>query len=176
MLRCYPRSDSTAELWGVDYNVGYITWCQQHFGPPFLFAITTTAPHLPFEDNYFDFAYCGSVFTHISHLADAWFLELRRIVRHGGYLYITVHDTASIELLRTRYKDRVPHFAEMIERLDREAGLMSRTYASFAYGVEPAVQMFYDTVYLTQKWSRLATLRSVTPEAYGFQTALLWQK
>src|SRR5262249_46959077 len=61
MLRCYPRFDSTTELWGVDYNVGYITWCQQHFGPPFLFAITTTAPHLPFEDNYFDFVYCGSV-------------------------------------------------------------------------------------------------------------------
>ena len=48
------------------------------------FATVTTAPHLPFADGYFDFAYCSSVFTHISDLADAWLLELRRIVRSGG--------------------------------------------------------------------------------------------
>jgi ubiquinone/menaquinone biosynthesis C-methylase UbiE len=176
MLRHYPRSASIKELWGVDYNVGYVTWCQQHFPPPFLFAITTSAPHLPFEDNYFDLVYFGSVFTHINHLSDAWFLELRRILRGGGYLYTTVHDESSIELIRTRYREAAPNLAEPIEQLDRQTGFLSRRYASVAFGVEPAVQMFYNSAYLARKWSRLMALRSTTPEAYGFQTAMLWQK
>jgi len=45
---------------------------------------------LPFEDSSFDLVYCGSVFTHVSDLADAWFLELRRILRKGGYAYINL--------------------------------------------------------------------------------------
>jgi ubiquinone/menaquinone biosynthesis C-methylase UbiE len=176
MLRYYPLSASVTELWGVDYNVGYIIWCQQHFPPPFLFAITTTAPHLPFEDNYFDLVYAGSVFTHINHLSDAWFLELRRILRNGGYLYTTVNDESSIELIRTRYRGHATHLAELIEQLDRQTGFLSQQYASIAFGVEPAVQMFYSSGYLTRKWSRMLALCSRTPEAYGYQTALLWQK
>jgi len=104
MLRHYPRSGATHESWGVDFNATCITWCQQHFRPPFLFAATTTLPHLPFEDNWFDLVFCGSVFTHISDLADAWLLELRRVIRPGGYVYITLHEKRSIELLRTKYR------------------------------------------------------------------------
>ena len=86
---------------GVDINAKHINWCQLNLGPPFFFATTTTAPHLPFEDGYFDLIYSGSVFTHISDLADAWLLELRRIVRKGGYLYITIHDKRTVEVLLT---------------------------------------------------------------------------
>jgi len=44
-------------------------WCQQRMSPLFKFATTTSFPHLPFEDGYFDFVYAGSVFTHITDLA-----------------------------------------------------------------------------------------------------------
>src|SRR5262245_11425413 len=72
MLRHYPYVPEHSELWGVDISAKHITWCQQHLSPPFVFATITTSPHLPFEDNYFDLIFCGSVFTHISDLADAW--------------------------------------------------------------------------------------------------------
>jgi ubiquinone/menaquinone biosynthesis C-methylase UbiE len=70
---------------------------------PLHFVTTTTAPHLPFEDDYFDLVYCGSVFTHISDLADAWLLEIRRILRTGAYAYITIHDNKSVRLLQVFY-------------------------------------------------------------------------
>ena len=90
MLRFVPR-DNAAEHWGLDINANQIAWCQEHLSPPMLFAVITTAPHLPFEDHYFDLVYCGSVFTHIAELADAWLLELRRVLRPGGYAFITIH-------------------------------------------------------------------------------------
>jgi ubiquinone/menaquinone biosynthesis C-methylase UbiE len=68
-------------MWGVDINARHINWCQLNLRPPFSFATTTTAPQLPFEDGYFDLIYSGSVFTQLSDLADAWILELRRVVR-----------------------------------------------------------------------------------------------
>lgn len=178
MLRFYPYIEGKSEIWGVDIKAKHICWCQQHLSPPLFFATTTTMPHLPFEDNYFDLVYCGSVFTHISDLADAWFLELRRILRKGGYAYITIHDKHTIELLLTKYKDRKDyHFLiDMIRRLDKETSVLSQDYAYFSIGSEPKTQVFYDVDYLVKKWSQLAKVLSVTPEAHDYQTALLFQK
>jgi SAM-dependent methyltransferase len=178
MLRFYPYIEGQSEIWGVDIKAKHICWCQQHLNPPLLFATTTTMPHLPFEDNYFDLVYCGSVFTHISDLADAWFLELRRILRKGGYAYITIHDKHTIELLLTKYKDRKDyHFLiDVIRRLDQETSVLSQDFAYFSIGSEPKTQVFYDVKYLVQKWSQLAKVVSVTPEAHSYQTALLFRK
>src|SRR5204863_7451754 len=52
--------------------------------------VTTTAAHLPFEDRFFDLVYCGSVFSHMGEMCDAWLLELARVIRPGGTLYLTV--------------------------------------------------------------------------------------
>src|SRR6202035_4139054 len=80
MTRWLASLAGECEIWGVDIDGRGIVWCQEHLTPPFIFATVTTAPHLPFEDRYFDLIYCGSVFTHIDDLADAWFLEIKRIM------------------------------------------------------------------------------------------------
>ena len=180
MLRFYPYMPEESELWGVDISARHVTWCQHNLSPPFLFAMSTTSPHLPFEDNYFDLVYCGSVFTHISELADTWFLELRRILRGGGYAYITIHDKRTIELLftDTRYTDNknLDWFRRKIRQFDKRTSVCSQDYASFSMGADPESQVFYDREYLVQKWSRFAKVLSVTPEAYAHQTAILVQK
>jgi SAM-dependent methyltransferase len=83
------------------------------------FCTTTTAPHLPFEDGYFDLIYAGSVFTHIADLADAWFLELKRIVRPGGRLYITVHDKHTIDLA-LNHPDPPPFYDSLLPYYKKE--------------------------------------------------------
>jgi ubiquinone/menaquinone biosynthesis C-methylase UbiE len=178
MLRFYPYEPRTSEVWGLDISAKHITWCQQHLSPPFLFATSTTSPHLPFEDNYFDLVYCASVFTHISDLADTWFLELRRILRKGGYAYITIHDKRTVELLFTEYKEKklYAEFYETVRRFDERTSVRSRDYASFSFGADPQSQVFYDRKYLVQKWSRFTNVLSVTPEAHDYQTAVLLQK
>jgi len=178
MIRFLPFDAGRSEFWGVDIKASHITWCQQHLSPPFRFAVTTTLPHLPFEDNYFDLVYCGSVFTHISDLADAWFLELRRVLKVGGHAYITVHDRHMIDLLLTKYAEQ-PGFkplADTVRAVDADTKFLTSEFAYVAVGTEPRTQVFYDIRYLVEKWSRLATVVSVTEEAYGYQTALLLRK
>jgi ubiquinone/menaquinone biosynthesis C-methylase UbiE len=174
MLRFFPLDSRRSEVWGVDIKAENIAWCQRNMSPPLFFTTITSAPHLPFEDNYFDMIYCGSVFTHISDLADAWLLELRRILKKGGHLYITIQDKHSVEVLLSRYPDSL--WSKMIHNLDERTALLSKDYAYFSFGVDPWIQVFYDTEYLTSKWSRLMDMVSVTPEAYGWQTALLARK
>jgi SAM-dependent methyltransferase len=178
MLRFFPGESGRSELWGVDLKSEHITWCQQHLTSPFHFATTTTAPHLPFEDGYFDLVYCGSVFTHIADLADAWLLEIRRILRRGGYAYITIHDRQSIRLLFGKYRDR-PDLAfvrDVIRRADAHAAVRSRDYAYFLVGREPGVQVFYDVDYLVGRWSPVMEVRSVTEGAHDYQAALVLRK
>jgi SAM-dependent methyltransferase len=98
-LRWFHDLSGRCEPWGVDILDECIMWCQRHLSPPFRFAATTSFPHLPFEDEYFDFIYTESVFTHIADLADMWLLELRRILRPGGRLGITLHDNHTIALV-----------------------------------------------------------------------------
>jgi SAM-dependent methyltransferase len=95
MIRWLSDLAPTHEIWGVDIWASGILWCKEHLGA-LHFATTTISPHLPFEDHYFDLAYAGSIFTHIEDLTDAWFLELRRILRPGGKLYFSIDDRRAL--------------------------------------------------------------------------------
>jgi ubiquinone/menaquinone biosynthesis C-methylase UbiE len=177
MLRFFPN-DSNAERWGVDIKAKHIVWCQQHLSPPFRFVTTTTMPHLPFEDNYFDLVYCGSVFTHMSELADAWFLELMRVLRKGGYAYVTIHDKNTVKILLGAYRNRSDHapLINALLSLHHETGVLDRDYAYFAINTEPRTQVFYDSDFLQKKWGNFARIVSVNPAAMDYQTAVLAQK
>jgi SAM-dependent methyltransferase len=173
MLRFFPRQEG-GEYWGVDIKARHIAWCQQHLSPPFCFAATTTFPHLPFEDDSFDLVYCGSVFTHMSDLADAWLLELRRILRPGGLAYITIHDEHSIEMLYDRYPDR--GITKTLREFDAETGAVTNLDSFFAIGIEPRSQVFYNSGYLAKRWGAFVDVVSVTPRAMDYQTAYLLRK
>ena len=51
-LSPYPRQIGI--VGGVDINAKTHQLVPTKFEPPTLFAMATTSPHLPFEDNYFD--------------------------------------------------------------------------------------------------------------------------
>jgi SAM-dependent methyltransferase len=183
MIRWLADIADQCEVWGVDVNAKYIIWCQEHISPPFNFATVTTAPHLPFEDGYFDLVYCGSVFTHISDLADAWVLELKRIGRPKGRLYITVHDRHSADLIMNHpnrvYSDGYPadpEFRDILMLYDRKEKFMSKDFTMFTTSRGPNAQVFYDINYLRQHWGRYMNVLSVTPEAWGYQTAVVLEK
>jgi len=174
MLRFCPRYFRQAECWGVDLKAEHIEWCQRFLSPPFLFTTTTSLPHLPFDDGVFDLVYCSSVFTHISDLADAWFLELRRVLRPDGHLYLTIHDEHSAEVLLRDYPER--DLTEALRRLNEETSVLASPYYSFSVNIEPRAEVFYNCDLLTRRWGRFASLVSVTREAMDYQTALLFRK
>lgn len=176
MIRWLTDPAEECEIWGVDVSARHIVWCQENLSPPFNFATVTTLPHLPFEDNYFDL---GSVFTHIDDLSDAWLLELKRIMRPGGRLYITVHDKHTADLV-INHPELVPYakdFRKFLLSHDKNINFKNANYYKFSINPGgPESQVFYDIDYLRQHWGRVLKLGSVTPEAYGYQTAVLLEK
>jgi SAM-dependent methyltransferase len=177
VLRFFPRTEGSVR-WGVDINAERITWAQQHLSPPLLFATTTTSPHLPFADDYFDLVFGLSVFTHISELADAWFLEVLRVLRPGGHAWLTIHDEHTVDVLLERYGagDLHAEMVDLLRRLDAETGALSLDWVYMSVLADPAAQVFFHSGYLVERWSRLAACLEVKPEATGYQTALLFRK
>ena len=179
MLRWLAERASKGEFWGVDICAEHIIWCQQHLTPPFHFFTTTTEPHMPFSDGYFDFIYAGSVFTHISELADSWFLELRRIIRKGGRLYITIHDRHTIKQLFET--DPTFFLSEHLSKVDKETDILSTEFDMFAMAMfshdkkrnPKGAMVFYDIDYLERKFRDVFIIKSINQDAYGVQTAML---
>jgi SAM-dependent methyltransferase len=157
------------EIWGTDISAEHINWCRQYLSPPFHFATTTKVPHLPFEDRSFNLIYCGSVFTHIDDLADAWLLELHRILAPRGRLYLTLHDERTIALFEEpRYRD-VP----FVRRITKEETYRKGKNGAAMFTVErdDHSQVFYDSRFFARMLSPMFDIVSVTPEAYFYQTA-----
>lgn len=179
MIRWLASSAEQCEIWGVDVSARHIVWCQENLSPPFMFATVTTNPHLPFRDEYFDLVYCGSVFTHIDDLSDAWLLEVKRIMRPGGRAYITVHDNHTVDLV-INHIDRVPYAKDLRESLlsyDKHLHFMKSDWYKFCVEAgSPRVNVFYNIDYLRQYWGRMLHIVSITPEAYGYQTAVVLKR
>lgn len=174
MIRHLKDLSEICEVWGTDISAEHIYWCKQHLSPPFNFATTTKVPHLPFEDRSLQLIYCASVFTHIDDLADAWLLELKRILAPGGRLYLTIHDNHTIKLFEEgRYES-----TEIIRQLRlQEIYQQSKdSFGMFTVGRDDGSQVFYDIDYFSKNLRPIFDIISVTQEAYFYQTALLLKR
>jgi SAM-dependent methyltransferase len=174
MIRFLDDLARGGEVWGADINEAHIYWCQQNLSPPFKFVNTATFPHLPFEDRYFDFIYAGSVFTHISELADAWLLELKRITRPGGRLFLSVHDRHFLELLFNTLPDA--WLTTIVRGFDEQTHFIESDFAVATVSRSPFAQVFYDLHYLCERWGQFLKVVSVHPQGYGVQTVVLLEK
>jgi SAM-dependent methyltransferase len=176
LIRHLKDLSEKCEIWGCDVTEECIIWCQEHLSPPFNFFTCTSFPHLPFADDYFNVIYAGSVFTHIAVLADTWLLELKRILRPGGRMYITVHDKNTIRISGDKKRrGETPKFGEDITRYENsDFGMLVRSSLGYQKGFD--AQVFYDIDFIRQKWGRMLNIISITPEAYADQTAILLSK
>jgi len=180
MLVWFTDLSEKCEIWGTDVREASIVWCQQYLSPPFRFFTTTSFPHLPFEDNYFGFIYAGSVFTHIPNMADTWLLELKRVLRPGGRIYITVHDKHSIEILHSEPHKNQGLYNMLFSSYQTSQFMSSNfgmlTISSGQYHKGFDAQVFYDIDFLCHKWGRILNVLSIDLEAYAYQTAILLSK
>jgi SAM-dependent methyltransferase len=84
----------SAELHGCDSNPVAVEWCTQHL--PFArFRVNALGSPLSYDSESFDLAYALSVFTHLPQRWQSfWMSELRRILKPGGTLFISLHGDA----------------------------------------------------------------------------------
>jgi SAM-dependent methyltransferase len=174
LTRWFLDQTGDHEVWGVDINAAHIAWNQAHLAPPFRFAVCTGLPALPFEDDFFGFVYAGSVFTHISEMEEPWLLELRRLTRPGGYLYLTVMDNQCVASQLTRqpnwFTDMVKENESLLSRLGTDCERIS-----IGRGTKDAM-VFHDRDALVRRWSAHLEVVDVIDQAFYTQTAIVLRK
>lgn len=175
LIRHLEAEASANEVWGMDLHSAAIHWAQNHLSPPFHFFTNTTTPHLPFEDNYFGLIFAGSVWTHIGELDDAWLLEMRRVLRPSGRLYITISDENTLAEIKRLAPDHASN--THVTELDSATGMLSKDWVAFVTRTTPWLQR---VVYNRKAWLRRIgewmDIRKAQPNAYGWQTGILLSK
>jgi SAM-dependent methyltransferase len=76
---------------GSDYNPRLVRWCRENL--PFAdVRRNDLAGRVEWPDATFDLVYALSVFTHLTEpVGLAWMAELTRVLKPGGYLFVTTH-------------------------------------------------------------------------------------
>jgi SAM-dependent methyltransferase len=190
MTRHILSSAPGAQVWGTDIWASAILWCQDNLNPPGQFAVTTMFPRLPFEDRSFGLVYCGSLFTHIDDLADAWFAELHRVLRPGGRLYFTLNDRNAMRVFegladpgsyprfweRTGGKANWDNYVASMQACPGYQRFRAGDAYMFTMGRSLYAQVMWDADVLCDRLAWGYRCCSVIPEAYGHQTAVLLER
>ena len=78
-------------LHGTDISRPGIAWCDANLNFA-MFGTNRLSPHTRYRTASFDFIYAFSVFTHLTQELQApWMTEMRRLLKPGGHLLVTVH-------------------------------------------------------------------------------------
>jgi SAM-dependent methyltransferase len=108
-------------LHGADYNSELIAWCRQNL-KAFEFRVNTLSGELPYDSETFDFIYSFSVFTHLREpLQFHWIEELSRVLKPGGYIYLTTHGEYYLSGLNAGEQEQF-HRGELVVREEEESG------------------------------------------------------
>lgn len=115
------RGLKNAGLNGVDYNPDLIAWCRENIRFA-RFEVNSFLGPLPYADGSFDLVYAFSVFTHLTKdQQSAWIEELRRIIRPGGFLLVSVHGEFHVRSYAAEAQDRFAR-GEMVVFAGEAAG------------------------------------------------------
>ena len=174
VLRWWPAVAPGAEAWGVDLEAERIAWARAHLPPSLRLSACTTAPHLPFPDGSFELVYACSVIPHISELADAWVLELRRVLAPGGLAYLTVYDEDTESAIRRTGES--PNLRAGLDALEARDGPLRPFDVAVLNRRPGSAQVFYSRDYLERVWGGWFEILERRPEDFHVQTAMVLRR
>ena len=166
------------EVWLCDININWIRWIHQFFNRPIHAFQNRIHPPLPIEDQFFDLISAFSVFTHLDKSEIPWLLELRRILRPGGYLYLTVLD----ENVWDRLKDpawnwlfkslsRGKNDAFLAERCQKP--LSDRVVLEYSAAEAYNINTFLPRRYIEKEWGKYFTEIKFFNDYHNYQTVVV---
>lgn len=88
-LMHFTAETSEAEFWGCDIDEPSIRWMEEQMTPPFHVFVNGPEPPLDQPDSSFDLIWAVSVFTHLASSWSRWLVELHRLLKPDGLLFVT---------------------------------------------------------------------------------------
>lgn len=184
VLRHFACQQEDYEIWGCDLKLRHVEWVRQFLPPRVRIFHNTLMPTLPIEDNYLDVVCAFSVFTHIDDMELTWLAELRRVLKPGGYAYISVHTEDTWHAMKDDWPlhqallHESPHIVDYA--VDREflAGPMpsDKTVFWWPHSNVYNCAVFHRKSYIQSAWGRFFGVRGFLPRAHIYQDVVLLQK
>lgn len=169
------------ECWMCDINAVWIQWAYSHFTRPIKAFQNRPIPTLPFESCYFDIISAFSVFTHLSVDEIPWLLELRRITKPGGFLFLTILDKSLWErikrpewswLKQSLAKEKNLEYLESLLQSPMPERLVLKYSEKEAYNCNT----FLSQDYIEKRWGAFFKVVGFVPEVCNYQTAVVLEK
>jgi SAM-dependent methyltransferase len=111
VLAGWVLKDAPHEIHGCDVNPRLVSWCAENL--PVQTRVIAADPPSPYAADMFDLVYGVSVFTHLGlRRQRAWVAELHRIVKPGGYVFMSFHGASYQETFFTRIRGGEVRFRE----------------------------------------------------------------
>lgn len=153
LCREHSTSGEPVEWFGSDVDRQAIAWAQKNLSSVAKFVVNDPMPPLPFHDQFFDFIFSISVFTHIpEHMQFAWLAELSRVLKIGGSALIS---TLSLVLLKNKLSEA--EFRKGFYYIDGGKGTdgLPRFYRDTHHSRE----------YIEREWSRYFSIEAFKEKA-----------
>jgi SAM-dependent methyltransferase len=174
-------ADETAKVTITDLNVNHVEWVERYFGPSVRAVKVSPYPYFPLADGCVTFCIGLSVFTHIDSYESGWLAELHRVMADGAYALMTIHSEQTWKVL--------PAQGELLKRLQRDPGFNEafrpgqpmppgrRVYTSNPNSIEHNCNVFMDSNYIRERWSRWFEVVNIAHRAHhDFQAAVILRK
>lgn len=147
----------SVRLTASDIDSEAIEWCQRDYAGIAEFEVNGHEPPAPYPDATFDFLFSISIVTHLPEAMQiAWLRELRRLVKPGGYVLLSVHG---------------PKHYGMIPS-GRRGEMSTRGFVYLKTGETAGLPEFYQTAfhsrdYVERVWSEYFEIVAYKPLAIG---------
>ena len=173
------RLSGTSALHGVDIDERAMQWSRENM-PWATFKANQPLPPLDYPDATFDLVYNHSVFTHIDeNYQDQWLAELRRVVKPGGHLILSVHGEPAFLVFEENVAKSGVGDPSIIRRELQTRGISFIHDDAFTGGPFPDFyhSTFHAPWYVFEHWGRYFTVAAYVPRgSMGFQDFVLLQR
>ncbi len=163
VLAPLAREFKGVRFFGTDVDREAIEWCAANLKFA-QFQTNLEMPPLSYEDGCFDAVYCISVFTHLddSHTR-TWLRELKRILKTGGALLLTVHGEHVWQGLSEEKQQALVRDGYLFETTEKLKGIQPDWYQT----------SFHATSYISSLVAQEFRVIKHTPQGMGYQDLIV---
>ncbi|MCC6284032.1 MAG: class I SAM-dependent methyltransferase [Phycisphaerales bacterium] len=142
-------------------------------------------PPLPLERDSLNLVYAFSVFSHIDEQEMPWLEELRRVLRPGGYAYLSTHTEHTWGILGSEhaiYRNLFSLPFRAAPAMVIEPAMLTRPMpaervvfslpGARAYGRN----VFQSTAYIEREWGRLFEIQAIHRQGAYYQDVIVLRK